>query len=621
MTSQRGNPKVTSWHLAGKAAIYVRQSTLEQVEHNVGSRAVQESLYDLALEYGWAADRIHVLRDDLGKSATSIGKRSDFQRLLDMIRAGDVRAVFAQNMSRLSRNALDGLRLFEALRRAKALLYYDGRFVDMGNESANDRFVNTQFAALAQLDSDNRIHQMGEARVKTARGGLAVTRAPIGYVKASRGKWAKDSDTDVQRIITLVFELALKLRSLDEMVKHLRAHNFKFPRRVKGQLQWEPVTRNRLYDVVTNPQYTGDFVYGRTKISRDLEAESRTVTPRPPDEWLRCPDHHDAYISREDWQVIQDRLAARSPRVRPVVGRGNALVQGRVRCGICHEPMKTQYSQREAGVRTGSYICAQKDRHGRTTHRLTCSARLVDRAVEQEVLKALTPAEMQVALDSIAEALLEHKTTQRSLQRQLRDAEDEAEARYRDYRTADPNPNYARARNALMEKWEQALAEKERLERQVAADSRSPQPSLSTADAQELVQRTADAGTLWRHPATTHADRKDLLGTLISEIIVRASTKETIDLEIGWIGGMRQPLRVLRPRDVHALIKDAFQAGKQPTTIARELREAGFMTAKGHPMTRLAVYTSLRVQGLLPANGRNTTSAGTPRAHVSGAAS
>ncbi len=106
---------------------------------------------------------------------------------------------------------------------------------------------------------------------------------------------------------------------------------------------------------------------------------------------------------------------------------------------------------------------------------------------------------------------------------------------------------------------------------------------------------------------------------MISEIIVRASTKETIDLEIVWIGGMRQALRILRPSGVHALIKDAFQEGKTAVTIARELREDGFKTAKGRPMTREAVYASLRVQGLLPANGRKTTPAGT--AHASGAGS
>jgi len=128
------------------------------------------------------------------------------------------------------------------------------------------------------------------------------------------------------------------------------------------------------------------------------------------------------------------------------------------------------------------------------------------------------------------------------------------------------------------------------------------------------VRLTADAEMLWRHPATTHADRKELLGTLISEIIVHASNKETIELEIVWIGGMRQRLPVLRPRGVHSLIKKEFQAGKKPPIIARELREAGYRTAKGHPMTRVAVYTSLRQQGLLEPHVSKTIATSTKHA-------
>jgi len=263
--------------------------------------------------------------------------------------------------------------------------------------------------------------------------------------------------------------------------------------------------------------------------------------------------------------------------------------------------MRTQYSERDRGLRTGSYVCVQTKRDGQTSHGLSSSARLIDRAVEQEILKALTPAEMQVALDGIAQSLKEQKTTQRSLDRQLRDLDDAAEALSREYLGADSN--YPRVRNDLRGKWEKVLAEKERLERDLAAASTLPPRTFSAADAHELVQLTADAEILWRHPATTHADRKELLGTLISEIIILASNRETIELEIVWIGGMRQRLTVLRPRGVHSLIRKEFPTGKKPSIIARELREAGYRTAKGYPMIRVAVYTSLRQQGLLAPAG------------------
>ncbi len=601
MRRPAGISNLSSWHLDGGVAIYIRQSTPRQVEHNLGSRATQESLRELVLACGWPQDRILVLRDDLGKSATSAVKRSDFQKLLAMIKSGEVRAVFAQYDDRLARNTEDALRLFNALRAAKGFLYINGRCLDMGNETPTERFTNTVLSAQAEFNNESRLEKMRADRVQTARLGLAVTRPPVGYTKVARGKWTKEPDPDVQRIIGLVFELAMKLRSLSEIVNHFRTKRILFPRYVKGELEWEPIVRSRLYSVLTNPQYTGDFVYQQTKITRDHETGRRTITRRPPEEWLRVPDHHLGYVSREDWQTIQDRLASRSPRTRPIVGRGNALLQGRLKCGICQGWMRTQYSERDGDVRTGSYLCVHMERDGTVTHRLSCSARLVDRAVEREILIALTPAEMQVAIDGIARSLKEQKTTQRSLDRQTRDLDDAAEALQREYLAADPN--YPRVRNAIKEKWEKVLGERDRLKREIAAPSPSRQPTLTAADAHELVRLTADAETLWRHSATTHADRKELLGTVIFEIIVLASSSETIELEIVWIGGMRQRLSVLRPRGVHGLIKEEFLKGKKTSTIARELREAGHRTAKGHPMTRVAVYTSLRQQGLLVAVG------------------
>src|SRR5207253_8191178 len=103
--------------------------------------------------------------------------------------------------------------------------------------------INTMFAALAELENDSRVQRLGAARVQTAHLGFAVTRPPIGYVKASRGKWATDPNVEVHRVITLLFDFAAKFRSLNEIVKHCRANDIVFPRYVKGQSQWEAVSR------------------------------------------------------------------------------------------------------------------------------------------------------------------------------------------------------------------------------------------------------------------------------------------------------------------------------------------------------------------------------------------
>ena len=50
--------KITTNHLSRLAYVYIRQSTLGQVKHNLESRRVQERLVERAQEFGWPEPRM-----------------------------------------------------------------------------------------------------------------------------------------------------------------------------------------------------------------------------------------------------------------------------------------------------------------------------------------------------------------------------------------------------------------------------------------------------------------------------------------------------------------------------------------------------------------------------------
>jgi hypothetical protein len=102
----------------------------------------------------------------------------------------------------------------------------------------------------------------------------------------------------------------------------------------------------------------------------------------------------------------------------------------------------------------------------------------------------------------------------------------------------------------------------------------------------------------------TNEERKQLLRTVVTEIIVQAATKEAVDLEIVWVGGLRQRLRALRPAGVDQVVAAARKTGKDPATIATELRGTDIATRRGTPMQRPAVYGALKRVGLSPAEQR-----------------
>src|SRR5262245_13169000 len=82
--------KIASWNHERLAAVYVRQSTMQQVLLHPESTRIQYGLVSRAEAYGWASDRILVIDDDLGKSgATAVG-RVGFERLVTEVSLGHI---------------------------------------------------------------------------------------------------------------------------------------------------------------------------------------------------------------------------------------------------------------------------------------------------------------------------------------------------------------------------------------------------------------------------------------------------------------------------------------------------------------------------------------------------
>jgi Recombinase/Resolvase, N terminal domain/Recombinase zinc beta ribbon domain len=94
--------KITTHHLSRLAYVYVRQSSLGQLQHNPESRRVQERLLERAQSLGWSSPRL--MDEDLGCSASGVVERAGFERLLAAVCAGEVGAIFAFEASRLARN-------------------------------------------------------------------------------------------------------------------------------------------------------------------------------------------------------------------------------------------------------------------------------------------------------------------------------------------------------------------------------------------------------------------------------------------------------------------------------------------------------------------------------------
>lgn len=176
-------PKIGAQHVARKAILYVRQSSLHQVEHHHESRRLQYAMRQRLESLGW--QEVEVIDDDLGRSGESSAGRTGFQHMVAEVCLGNVGAVAAREVSRFARNNKDWHHLVELCRMFDTLLIdqdvvYDPR-------RANDRLLLGVKGSLSEYELDLLRIRAHEARhEKAARGELSI-RLPAGYVHTERG--------------------------------------------------------------------------------------------------------------------------------------------------------------------------------------------------------------------------------------------------------------------------------------------------------------------------------------------------------------------------------------------------------------------------------------------------
>jgi DNA invertase Pin-like site-specific DNA recombinase len=99
--------KIEREHLDRLAYVYIRQSSLHQVQFNTASTARQYNLVERAKELGWTEEKIIMVDQDQGQSGASLEGRDGFKLMMRDIVMGNVGAVFSLEASRLARDSSD----------------------------------------------------------------------------------------------------------------------------------------------------------------------------------------------------------------------------------------------------------------------------------------------------------------------------------------------------------------------------------------------------------------------------------------------------------------------------------------------------------------------------------
>lgn len=604
------NGKIQASHLARRAAVYLRQSTLKQVRENRESTDRQYALQQRAMDLGWTAECVDVLDEDLGKSGSTTEGRDGFRRLAEGIVQGTTGAILALEVSRLARSSVDWHRLI-ALCKIADVLIIDENAIYSPSDS-NDRLLLGMKGTMSEVESDwIRFRLMGGRLNKVRRGEYRIA-APAGYVwDPASSRLRLDPDEQVQRSIALVFERFRNDGSGYAVSRYFAEHGLKLPAHDRfGVIQWTAPRPLKVLEILHNPIYAGAYVYGRREMKmRLVDAEPRrTVKQLPIEQWKTCKrDHHPAYIGWDDYMANRRRLDENRSRSTPVQRgaprEGSALLQGLAMCGRCGRRMAVHYRGR--GI--AQYRCLSGVERGEPKR--SCwivSGAVVDRAVEKLFLRAVQPDEVELGLAVVREVEKQAKQVDRQWELRLDRARYEAQLAERRYKAVDPD-NRVVART-LEREWNDKLREIGEIESEHQEARRREKLELSDADRKRLIELSRDLEKVWRAKSTTDADRKNLLRMLIRDVSLKPIDlpEPGTKIEVLWQTGAvteivvdRPTMKTARrtPKSALAVIKELWKT-LQDNEIAAELNRRSILTGARKPWTKTAVTRVRRVYGI-----------------------
>jgi len=549
--------KIQFTHTQRAAYVYIRQSTPGQVEHNRESTARQYALADRACQLGWPKERVVVIDEDLGLSGSSTDKRSGFARLTSDVALARAGIVLGLEVSRLARNNADWYRLLELCGVTDTLIgdtdgvYHPALF--------NDRLL----LGLKGTMSEAELHILrarldGGIRNKAARGELR-RGLPVGFVWGeSDGEVLFHPDEAVTGAIRTVFERFAEFGSARRVWLWFRSEGLSFPLQQApagqpGPIRWVAPAYTALHHILTNPVYAGSYAYGKSRCERYVD-EHGVVKKRmrhlPIEQWpVLIPDHHPGFI---DWATFQANQARLDSNTRPqphqsggAVREGSALLQGVATCGHCGRRLHTHYRGRNS---TPGYHCSGKDLvNGRGVYCLTIGGLAIEQAVVNAFLEAVTPAAVEAMRLTVEQLQADHDAALSQWRLEMERTRYEAERAERRYRTVEPE-NRLVARG-LETEWENRLRDLAVAEAELR---RREQPRPSTLSPEQLKQIQilgSDIRQVWAATTTADRDRKELLRTLLEEVVLNLKRAEGMaHLTLRWRGGAITLLDVPVPR-------------------------------------------------------------------------
>jgi DNA invertase Pin-like site-specific DNA recombinase len=599
------NSKIQSYHQQKTACIYLRQSTMYQVMHNLESTERQYALQQKALQYGWDATLIRIMDGDLGQSGTNTTHREDFKALVAEVSMGKVGAIFVLEASRLSRSSADWNRLLELCSLTQTLIIDQDGCYDPSQ--FNDQLLLGLKGTMSQAELHLIKGRLHGAKINKAKKGELRFPIPVGYIYDDDGNITFDPDAQVCHIIKLLFEVFSEKQTAYGVVQFFGHNNIQFPKRSyggrwKGKLLWGRLTHERVLSIIRHPFYAGVYTFGRYKSLKKINPQGEiysTTKRQPMDQWtVMIKDHHCQYITHEEFEKNNQQLQLNKVNNADTLLAGPAregatLLQGLLICGVCGKRMTIRYAVNNKIVPT--YECNWKKRQGLTS----CScfsfrADLADLVIEQKVIAVLTPANISIAINALGQIEKRNSSMDKQWQMNIQRCGYQADIAQRRFEQVDPANRLVAA--SLEKNWNQELEKLSIANNEYQEYQKKRETQFPSHKRKEIIALAKSIPSLWSKTTNTK-DKKRIVRLLISDITVtKDRDKKILFLNIRWQAGPLEQIQVALPMNApdktrypQSLVDKvrtlSMQFGDDKKTMSL-LNQQGLLGATGKPFTK-----------------------------------
>ena len=296
--------------------------------------------------------------------------RPEFKRMIADIEAGRVNCVIVKDLSRFGRDYIESGRYIQKIFPSLGVRFialtdhFDSLSADSGESSIVlpvKNFINDSYCR----DISTKVKSGLE--VKRKNGECISPFAVYGYFKDEKDKNHLVVDRYAAENIRAIFKWKIEGLAISAIADKLNSLGILSPKEYKkslgmkynggfsgaGTALWRGVAVKR---ILMNEVYLGHLIQGKTQ---KVNCKVKKNVERPREEWVRVENTHEAIISADDFEIVQNLLRS-DGRVSPDM-KSVGLFACLLFCGDCKEQMIRRVNRYRDRTKV-YYICSTKNR-------------------------------------------------------------------------------------------------------------------------------------------------------------------------------------------------------------------------------------------------------------------